>query len=325
MEYRKKIILYSALIGILALTTVFGTLFSSQAVFQRQSSEPLLAAYTPEAVSSVTIEGQATLVRQEDSSWKVLVNNQPYPADNPRVKTFLGDLANLKKTKEVSNSKDLAAYGLDQPKRLQLRDKTGKVLYDLLVGKGDNLGKGVYVKMADKDTVWLTDRGFARSLELDFNTWCDLSLVPGSKKPADLARISWTGSLSVAQPPLPPKDEKSKPTPQPPKVYGPFQLDKQAKDQAVKWQLKSTGVFPANAEGYVTQVLGFKFTSYLKPDESFDPAQAVAVLTLEWGNGTKTEIKLGPSDDKKRIPAFDGQRKFWLADWALDSLAFKPQ
>ena len=304
MDYNTKVTVTSALLGVLTLTAVLGLVFSGQSLVQRASQEALVTGLTSAQVGSLSLPGSIELTK--GVSWTLSVQGHPYPASSERIEGFLTTALELKRERLVGHSVALADYGLDKPKIVTFRDKTGKAMVELRTGSTDSTGTKVYVQVGGAPEVWETDRGLTRGLETDFNSWADLTLFPG-KKATDLTRITFTGSLETS--------DKTQ--------YASFDLVKGGTPDKPTWE-NLLNKSPANVNPWLNQFANFRFGAYFSPQENTAVDGSGGKLVLSWGDNTKTEVMFGVKDSQNRIPASEGQRKFWINDWALSQLLYKP-
>lgn len=307
MEFKTKIKLYSGLLGTLVLTAFLGLFLNAQADLARRSLDPLIPGLGSVSLSSLQVENGPTLRLAADGQWEVLQDARSYPANAERITGFVKSLTELTRLKVVSTGDDLAPFGLVGGfKRLTAQSKDGKEVFNLQIGKATPDEKSVYVKFDKEKTVYATDRGFARSLELDFNTWTDLRLIQDTVAPESLEKMEFKGGLEVSQ-----------------KKITPYVLVKTLKDNQPVWVAPGSETPIPEAESAASRLATQVFLSYLKPDESFNPEAAVGTLEVVRDRGKVSTFKIGPKDAQNRFPVFDGKRTFWLAEWALEQLLYK--
>ncbi|MEI8093183.1 MAG: DUF4340 domain-containing protein [Spirochaetales bacterium] len=310
MDYRTKVTVLSALLGLLTLTAVLGVVFSGQSMAQRQAQEALLPGFQADLVTSLELPKETVLTRTPagtTQAWALKVSGQAYPAAPERVTDYLKALGGLRRERLVGRSVALAEFGLDAPQSVLVKDKTGRVLFEILAGKSDASATKVYVQLKGSPEVWETDAALVRPLQVDFNTWADLTLAPG-KKPSDLTRLTYTGALEAA--------DKTK--------YAAFDLVKGGTPEKPEWTNQLDKSKPAKAVTWVNQVASYRFGVFFSPGEATAIDGSGGKLVLEWGDNTRTEVTLGARDAQNRYPATDGQRKFWVYDWSLSQLLFQP-
>jgi len=304
MDYRKKVTFASALLGVLCLTAVLGVVFSQQAVAQREAQAPLLTGFQASDITGLTF-GEVVLTKAPN--WTLTYQGKAYPAAGDRIDTYVKSLQELLRERLVTRGSDVKAFGLDQGfKTVKILGAGGKVVADLQVGGTNDLGDKVYVRFAGQKEVWQTDRGFARSLDLDFNTWADLSLFPG-RKADSLIRITFDSRIEAA--------DKT--------VYAPFDLVKSTKAGKPAWENSATKTSADSIGTWAEQVASFRFGAFASPSDAPASAATLGTVTLSWSDGTRTTVKIGAPDTKNRYRCTDGTRDFWINDWGLGQILYK--
>lgn len=304
MDYKTKVTVASALFGVLALTAVLGWVFNSQSVADRQAQEPLFASYQPAAVTG--IELSTGVVLKKGTTWALTFQGKAYPASGERIDTYLKTLGTLLRERLVTSG-DGQPFGLGTGfKTIKLTGAGGALVAELQVGGGNDLGDKVYVRFAGQKEIWQTDRGFARTLDLDFNTWADLALFPG-KKAADLTRISFDSRIETS--------DKT--------VYSPFDLTKATKDGRAHWENRLTKVATEVMNSWADLVPDFRVGAYASPTDPPASTTILGTVTATWADGSTTVVKIGPADAQNRYRATDGTRDFWINDWSLGQLLYK--
>jgi hypothetical protein len=159
----------------LTAVLVGATIYMTPAPSERAApGERLFANLDPAAVNNaasltVTAKAKTFTVYLKDGAW-VVKEMSDYPADTALVRKALFSLTELRpyeaKTKDAAR---LAKLELEDPKgkdaqskQLTVKDKDGKVLADVVVGKANTtnviLGKEmVYVRKAGTDQAWLAE------------------------------------------------------------------------------------------------------------------------------------------------------------------------
>lgn len=304
IDYRTKVTILSALIGVLSLTAVLGWAFSQQSVAQRQSQESLLAGFQPSAVRSLEVGSDTLLVKS--TGWTVQLGNASFPGASDRIDTYLKTLEGLKKSRLVTRDGDGKPFGLDSGfKTLKIAGEGSKVLFELQVGNTNELGDQVYVRLAGQKEIWETDSGFSRSLGQDFNAWADLSLFPG-RKDGDLTRVAFDSRIETA--------DKT--------VFAPFDLVKSTKDGKSVWENRLTKTSTEAMATWAQLVPSFRFAGFVSAQDGPSTTTSLGTVSLTWSDGSTTTIKIGPPDGQNRYRASDGAREFWLSDWSLGQLLF---
>lgn len=303
MDYKTKVTAVSAVLAVLTLTAVLGLVFNSQAVVQREVASPLFEGYQISAVTGLELGNGVSL--QKQGSWSLAYQGKSYPVSVDRVETYLKTLGGLQRERQVAHEAAEDAFGLGKDAHTLKILAGDRVIADLRVGATNDLGNKVYVRFTGKPEVWQTDRGFARTLELDFNTWADLSLFPG-KKAGDLIRLSFDGKFEAADG----------------SAYGPFDLVKAAKEGKEIWENRLT-TDDQDRSSWASLVPTFRFSSFAEPNAAPVMGSPLGRISAHWSDGSSTEVTLYPADDQGRYRAQSGDRDFYINDWALGSLLLK--
>lgn len=304
IDYRTKVTVLSTLLGVLSLTAVLGWAFSQQAVTQRQAQTPLLSGLSIPTVVGLQVGDD--LVLNKTSTWELSYQGNSFPASVERIESYLKTLSGLSRERLVTRE-DGKGFGLDQGFRtLKLLGAGGKGLFELQVGGSNDLGTKAYVRLAGQKEIWETDRGFVRTLELDFNTWADLALFPGRKE-ADLTRVSFDSRIETS--------DKT--------VYEPFDLVKALENNQTKWQDRLSQASTETMASWAGLLTGFRFSGFLSPSETPPAGASLGTLSLTWADGTTSQVRIGPADGQNRYLCSEGDRQFWVADWALGQLLYR--
>jgi len=305
MEYRTKVTLASTLLAVLTLTAVLGWAFSQQAVVARQAEEPLLAGYQISDVTGLEIGNGVSL--KKDKTWTLTYQGKSYPASADRVETYLKTLSSLRRERLATRDGDGKAFGLESGFRtLKVVGAAGKPVADLQVGSTNDLGDKAYVRFSGTKEVWQTDSGFSRTLDMDFNTWADLTLFPG-RKAGDLTRISFDSRIETA--------DKT--------VYAPFDLTKTTKDGKSVWEDRISKTSTQPMASWTDLVSTFHFGAFAGPAEAPIAGASLGTVSFWWTDGNQSTVKIYPADGQGRYRATDGVRDFWINDWALGQILFK--
>jgi hypothetical protein len=182
MDFKKKLITLSSIAAALALLVIAGWIFSPENNQRRAARRDLVGQKALDKASSFAIgaDAKSIEVTAEGDSWSFKNGNAAYPASSEKVKAFFKALSQANELYKVSSNKDTwKNFGLEDGKKtLLLKDKSGKTLADVCVGKDDPTGKQVYVAIAGKDTVYAVSNVFTSYVRADEVSWSDLRLFP---------------------------------------------------------------------------------------------------------------------------------------------------
>ncbi len=202
LEFRRKVLIMSAVLGVLVVAYVLGLVFSPASVRRRETQTPLFSILSEEVVSQVQLkspDGSLTLSKEGDS-WTVPVNGVDFPAAESRIQGLVDHLVGLKRIQTVTqNPEEWGTFevGKDAPRRLALLDAQGKAVADLLIGKEGTGGQGTYVRIQGSDTVILVDKSFDYYLNVTPKFWSYLRVFPKDLEGRDLNRISVRSSVKL--------------------------------------------------------------------------------------------------------------------------------
>ena len=109
---------------------------------------------TVQRVVARTGDSEQVMQKRPDGLW--YLEPQDVRADYWRISGTLVRLSNMRASRSVTeNPRDLATYGLDQPRAsLTLRDPEGRD-HTLLIGERTPNEGGYYAKLPETNTVWL--------------------------------------------------------------------------------------------------------------------------------------------------------------------------
>jgi hypothetical protein len=129
-------------------------------------------------VTAVTLNGPGGAVglAKHDGNWQI-ERPSAHRADNNAVRAFLSTMRNLRATDFANDNPapaDLAAYGLDTPQR-QITLRAGDQDVTLQVGK--EFEQGLYVRAANRPTVFVVGKWANRDLEKGVNDLRDKTLL----------------------------------------------------------------------------------------------------------------------------------------------------
>lgn len=117
--------------------------------------------------SMVLKKGQNEL---EGSGW-LMMSEGAFPASFDKVADLVDELTETTYVRDIPGSEDaseLAQFGLDKPKKLALKDESGKALLNLEIGSA-RMGGGQYVRKEGDATVYLVSENLDPSL--DTSAW----------------------------------------------------------------------------------------------------------------------------------------------------------
>jgi hypothetical protein len=179
LTYKKKVLLLSSLVAVLALIYILTFVFDSE----RKSGaafawlDPSLFVMA-DGIEISSPEGR-TVLKRMNGSWFVSGDSGEFPAKQERVDDLF-DLLGRKGNYPVraSSSEGIARLALteESASRIVVRGGAGLPLLDLLIGNADALGREVYLRRAPWNQIYSAEDNFSYFLYLRANSWYDLRL-----------------------------------------------------------------------------------------------------------------------------------------------------
>jgi len=181
LTYKRKVLLLSALVAVLALIYILTFVFDSE-----NSSGAAFAWLDPSLfvmADGLEISGPEgrTVLKRRSGVWFVSGDSGEFPAKQERVDDLfelLGRKANYPVRSSSSEGIERLALTEESAYRITVRGGAGLPLLDLLVGSADALGREVYLRRAPWNQIYSAEDSFSYFLGLKANSWYDLRLFP---------------------------------------------------------------------------------------------------------------------------------------------------
>jgi len=191
MTYRRLLVLV-ILAGVLVTLTaiLYSTPETPSGVFQ--SGTLLLQGLDAEKVRSIAIRQDAsavTLVRADGGF--TVTERGGYPASLAKINELILECLEIRCVEKVTASRDNhpalgVSEGADGAVSVVFKGEDGKPIVGLVKGKSAPRGSGAYVRLADRDDVYISDKYLSlRTAPMDY---IDTNLL--SVKPADVQKVS---------------------------------------------------------------------------------------------------------------------------------------
>ena len=288
MVYKKKVILLSAFVFVLAL--VYFLTFALDPGNRRSEAFAWLDPSLLDMADRMEISGSggAIALIRRNAVWLSEAGTSLYPVKQSRVEDLLGILTqkNIYPLRAVSSEgREKLGLGEGNASRIVIRGGAGLPLLDLLVGSPDALGREVFLKRADKNEIYSGEDLFTLYTESKPDAWYDLRLFPPDK-PA----VSF--SLQAVQQA---------------EVTFPAKLTEGGNGQKSVYTLRRRGdgwilVQDENAVLDSNRVEAWlRSVSEAEADDfaSGTPAAIEGGVTLWLGDNTKRTVQIGPLDDNR--------------------------
>ena len=203
LSFRRKVLILGICIAVLAGTYILGLVFSPARVGRREAESPLIAGFNRQLrdrVAEIRIStGQGNLrLQKRGDSWILPGAKQEYPASASRIEALLDFLADLARTRVVTENPDAweeFQVQNEAPRRIQLFDSSGGELTDLIVGKSVVGGEDDYVRLGGSNEILLSNRSFDYYLDAEERFWAYLRIFPEDLEGQSIMRISVESTL----------------------------------------------------------------------------------------------------------------------------------
>jgi hypothetical protein len=203
MDFRRRVTILSALIGLLGVTLVLGAVFSLQTRGLRTTVQQVFPSLQADAVTSISIatpdtaqssagsvsESVVELSKNASGQWTVKSGGISFPADESKINSFLSDLARLQTSRTVTRNPALYPdFQLEKSAahRVTIVSSRGPRL-EMYYGK-DAVGGG-YVRIGNDPAVYLADQSLNYYMTRGADGWDDLRLFPGTLRYSDIQEI----------------------------------------------------------------------------------------------------------------------------------------
>jgi hypothetical protein len=172
--------------------------FSPARVGRREAETPLIPDFNQEQrrqVGEIRInsdEGKLQLVKKGDA-WVLPGGDPEYPASEAKISGFFDFLADLKRTRVVTDNPETWAefeLGREALKRIQLLDRSGAKIVEIIVGKPAIGGGDDYVRLADSNEIVQLSSSFSYYLNVEEKFWSHLRIFPEELDGQTLMRIT---------------------------------------------------------------------------------------------------------------------------------------
>jgi len=181
LTYKKKVLVLSALVAVLALIYILTFVLDSDnrggAAFAWLDPSLFVMA------DGLEISGpeSMTVLKRRNGVWFVSGDSGEFPAKQERVDdlfSLLGLKANYPVRATSSEGIERLALTEEKASRIVVRGGAGLPLLDLLIGGADALGREVYLRRAPWNQIYSAEDKFSYFINLKTDSWYDLRLFP---------------------------------------------------------------------------------------------------------------------------------------------------
>jgi hypothetical protein len=160
----KQLLSLAIVAGVLVALTGLLYLRPESGKGEFQPGTPLIQGLDPAKISSIDIvRGDKKLVIERSEDGFVLPDKDGYPASMEKINSFLIDVLDIRCAEVMTESPDKhGTFGVTEGDEdavvISFRNSDGARLVGFIRGKSPEDGTGAYVRLANADTVYLTER-----------------------------------------------------------------------------------------------------------------------------------------------------------------------
>jgi hypothetical protein len=324
MEYRRKLIVLSSLVAVLALAYVLSLIFDPEQSGRRSDAYVWLDPRLRDSVDRIDIQGagdsaEVLSLLRRNGIWLVIRDGGEYPARETRINDLLDELSRRDSYPRRSSSPSAQGrFGLDeaQAARITLRGGAGLPLLELLLGNS-GAGGDIFLRKAGGNEVRSGKDRLSSYLEAQVQSWLNLRLFPETENNG--ITVESVQRLSVRSPAGGGEDAIGNPA----TAMLISRLQNSWRITAGDLSLEPGDIEKTRVDSYISGILnaaGDDFVSAGFPPEA-------ASLSLELADGRVLNLRLGPAGDSgQRQAVVSGSPYMYvLASWAADRLFREPE
>ncbi|GHT84808.1 hypothetical protein FACS1894137_08300 [Spirochaetia bacterium] len=318
MVYKKKLIVLSGLVGVLALVYLLTLFFDPERVNTRSAAFLWLDPKLRDQADGIELAGAGEwdnpvkLLRRGDD-WYAVIGEGEYPAKSTRVEDLLRILCArgaypVRGT--AASSHERLGLAEDDAARIVLRGGAGLPLLDLLIGGRDAAGQEVYMRKNGRNEVRSGEDKLSAYINGAETSWYNLRLFSGSGSPLDLALVQ---RLTVY--PLPPEEGGVKET---------LVFTRNGNGWSIAG-LDDDSVDSQKVDAYVRGILDAEGENFVPGLSAAQTRFNEGRIVLELGNGASLSLNVGTLPENKHGATASGSPYVYtLAEWTITRLFREP-
>ncbi|TFG79452.1 MAG: DUF4340 domain-containing protein, partial [Spirochaetales bacterium] len=296
MDYTLKVRSLVAINVLLAVAIALGVLFSPARTSARSLRATLLDSGAQATVLKIRTGGQALELYKSGDAWFLNDGGTALPADSTRVAAFLSTVGEVDQLGQVASSRSAwASLGLEGEGAIgfTVKDSTGLVLADIIVGDYTPSSQAVYVARAGSDDAWSAPVTFASYLKGSRASWLDRRLFPSSPAPQDVQEAIARGILEL--------DSGER-----------LNIDYRLIRNGAGWSTSGTGLDSLRVDSMIRSVLGLRGDEYAENGTA--PAATALRVELRLGDGRSIVLELAPrsADGSYLVVSSERDRPLYL-------------
>ena len=317
MVYRKKLILLSGFVGLLAVVYLLTLFFDPERVNARNAAFLWLDPKLQDQVDGIEIakagdwDNPVKLLRRGDD-WYALIEEAEFPAKGARVEDLLRILSSrgaYAVRGSAASSHERLGLAEGNSARIAVTGGAGLPLLDLLIGGRDAAGQEVYLRKNGRNEVRSGEDTLSAYINGAETAWYNLRLFSSPENTDAVQR------LTVYPLPAEPAEEEGAVS------EGPLVFTRNGGGWSIAG-LDDESVDSPRVDTYIRGILDAEGENFVP---GLDAASAAFInegrLVLELGNGTSLTITVGTLPENKRGATASGSPYVYtLADWTLTRL-----
>jgi hypothetical protein len=312
MVYRKKIVILSGLVALLALVYLLTLFFDPDRISLRDASYAWLEAGLVPQANRIEIRGASGEISlgKINNNWMVSLDGLEYPVKQDRVADLLKLLSDRKgyplRAGEESAHERLGV-GEGASSRIVVRPGAGKPpLLDLIIGNEDATGAAVYLRKSGEKAVRSGENLFSPYVNGAPSSWYMLRLFPEEES----RRLEASSVQQVRV--IPPDDGRSS-------AWEESQFILARRKEGWMLQGSEKALDNQKADSYVRAILEAEGENFDSSLNAGDPVFTSGRIILDLGDGTSRTIRIGPQGDQNRRSAVvsGSSLVYSLAEWTV--------
>jgi hypothetical protein len=339
MVYKQKLLLLSALTGILALIYAASLIFSPGRLNSRGVLHVWLEGGRRDEVRRIELSGgggeNVSLIR-DDSLWYVegpadSAGSRPgYPAKTARIEDLLRLLSARSPYPPRGNSPSShGRLGLDEASasRILLRGASGTPILDLLVGRRDAVGREVYLRENGSGEVRSGEDRFSAYLGGSRTAWYNLRLLP--ERDGESPDLRMVQRVTVLAPPAPSNPEAADGPAAPERP--PALVFTRSDNGWIQGGTAPDSLEGFRVDSYIRGILDAEGDDFLESPAAGDPVFNEGRISIEMGDGGNYVIQIGPvletgdgspeGSPRRRCAVVSGSPYVYaLAEWTMNRI-----
>ncbi len=324
MDFRKKLIVYASILGVLVVLFVVGTAARASALVPQGT--PLFPAFKSDEVAKITVTDKSGKIEIEKSgdAWTILADGRQFDASKKNVQALLDNFKDVRKNMIVTTDKSKwLQFNVDPADAVHmvLASASGATLAECWFGKGGTTSFTQFVRLPGDPAVIQTDLRIEKTSAL--KEWAQMRLFPEPFYVADVESLTLKTSLVF--------DQHAKGYAQ----HLAFTLVAGEKDKQGEptWKMSESERLPISSSkvsNLINSVVGLTGdTLVVDPGKlKLDPAKPLGSIQIRLKSGKTATLsllgKVADNPDSYYVTNQDAKYIYTLSNWSLSSIFGDP-